>query len=211
MSKQRRYRREDSGLLLPFPDVWVPREPRRDRRRIDQRRWMPGYPCCYGCYVCLGRTHPAEWLVSIAGSPHNPPYCSSLDGDWIIGTRRECQEPVIGEYRVTWFSEWERYNDNGEVYCGYAMGPNICLCVDYSPSRPAWSRALTVNINMVLGVGCTCGASGITVQFRETSTPDPTQPYDCQNIAAKDIPFEASYNCYEHCDWSSATCEVTAL
>jgi len=211
MSKQR-YTQRDSGLLLPFPDVWVPRDPRRDRRRVDSRRWMPGYPCCCEeCYVCLGREHPTEWLVSITGSPNNPPYCSSVDGDWVVGTRGECYEPFIGEYRITWSGQWERYNDNGEVYCGYAMGPNICVCVDYSPRRPSWSRALTVNINMVLGAGCACGGFGITVQFRQTSTPDPIQPYECTAITAQSIPFDAAYNCYDHCDWSQAVCELTAL
>jgi len=206
MSKQR-YRREDSGLLLPFPDVWVPREPRRDRRRIDHRRWMPGYPCCCdGCEACNGGRTPAELLITIAGGTQ----CSEFNGTF-AAVFIYCQNNWSAPFNPNG-ADWDGFTTAGVLrhyarftYADTSQYPEVHIGVQVIWEPNQNNRAILVHCRNYAPFAC-CGGDELGYQLRED---DVDAPYNCRAFSSLNIPAVESFtSCPE---WAATTASITSV
>lgn len=193
----KRYRQLDSGLAVPAPEVWIPREPWRQRSLIEPWRWMSRRRCCceagdVACDKCSGSGNnaPNQFQVVIAGltdSLCGGTLCSDMNDTFILSSISTCL--------------WEYAFDC--IICATNWASNrIQLLI--SKIDLTYYLQVYLNIDSVLSCGTTYGI-GYLFMFEKTKA----TPFNC---LALDGTGDGSLSWVGTvCNGASATCLVTAL
>ena len=93
---------------------------------------------------------------------------------------------------------WEKF-DGSPALCGSGIPWDLIVEFKYVPSTTTY----TIRVDVTVG----SGVVGRTARFLETSI---GTPFDCNSFSGHSVPF-AFHGGGTACDWSSATCTLTAV
>ena len=145
---------EDDGFDAAESGLWLPKHGIRgpNRRRLERRRFLPGYPAGYyrlgWCTVCIPETVAPEYLVSISGLANKVGEtcqdCPDLNDDYLLTA-----DFAIGDAHERAYCSWS-YVFGGSPSCSAVFVElelrcsfEECTCSSQFRSMAVWIGAST--------------------------------------------------------------------